>query len=163
MEKIKAQLSMHRDSHTISKLKPKIRIIHIVAPEIIKTDVENFRNLVQRLTGKSADQKAKGRIKKARRVLPQKGMIRSTSTNCTKLLWTNIVQQPNQAHQGIQFLQDAQRMKKEIKSSSTSHEIFGGFGDADINFVQDLTQFPLIPFKTSQSQINKMFGEMPLC
>src|ERR1044072_325852 len=44
--------AMHRDSHTISKSKPKIRIIHIFAPEIIKTDAENFRELVQKLTGK---------------------------------------------------------------------------------------------------------------
>ncbi|RLN11657.1 hypothetical protein C2845_PM09G18690 [Panicum miliaceum] len=34
--------------------RPKIRIIHIIAPEIIKTDVANFRDLVQRLTGKPA-------------------------------------------------------------------------------------------------------------
>ncbi|KAJ1695059.1 hypothetical protein LUZ63_011757 [Rhynchospora breviuscula] len=31
---------------------PKVRIIHIIAPDIIKTDVSNFRDLVQRLTGK---------------------------------------------------------------------------------------------------------------
>ncbi|XP_072970059.1 VQ motif-containing protein 25-like [Typha angustifolia] len=47
-----AALAMHRDSHMVSKMKPKIRIVHIFAPEIIKTDVENFRELVQRLTGK---------------------------------------------------------------------------------------------------------------
>lgn len=34
--------------------RPKIKIIHIIAPEIIKTDVANFRDLVQRLTGKAA-------------------------------------------------------------------------------------------------------------
>jgi hypothetical protein len=32
--------------------RPAIKIIHIVAPEIIKTDVDNFRDLVQRLTGR---------------------------------------------------------------------------------------------------------------
>jgi len=32
--------------------RPKIKIIHIIAPEIIKTDVAHFRDLVQRLTGK---------------------------------------------------------------------------------------------------------------
>ncbi|KAJ4778869.1 VQ motif protein [Rhynchospora pubera] len=31
---------------------PKVRIIHIIAPDVIKTDVSNFRDLVQRLTGK---------------------------------------------------------------------------------------------------------------
>ncbi|XP_072963763.1 VQ motif-containing protein 17-like [Typha angustifolia] len=34
--------------------KPKIRIVHIFAPEIIHTDIDNFRHLVQRLTGKPA-------------------------------------------------------------------------------------------------------------
>ncbi|XP_075515856.1 VQ motif-containing protein 25-like [Primulina tabacum] len=48
---------LNRKSHTISKLKPKIRIIHIFAPEIIKTDATNFRELVQRLTGKPTSEK----------------------------------------------------------------------------------------------------------
>ncbi|CAN6163448.1 unnamed protein product [Urochloa humidicola] len=40
-------------SHTATPtMRPKIKIIHIIAPEIIKTDVANFRDLVQRLTGK---------------------------------------------------------------------------------------------------------------
>ncbi|OEL18104.1 hypothetical protein BAE44_0020880 [Dichanthelium oligosanthes] len=42
----------HRGSHTTPTTRPKIKIIHIIAPEIIKTDVANFRDLVQRLTGK---------------------------------------------------------------------------------------------------------------
>lgn len=44
---------LNKDSQTIlSKNKPHVRIIHIFAPEIIKTDPSNFRELVQRLTGK---------------------------------------------------------------------------------------------------------------
>ncbi|KAK8594270.1 hypothetical protein V6N13_126079 [Hibiscus sabdariffa] len=57
-------LSLHRDSQTISKSKPKIRIIHVFAPEIIKTDAANFRELVQRLTGKPPHEK--GRLRKPR-------------------------------------------------------------------------------------------------
>ncbi|XBI02194.1 hypothetical protein VPH35_130795 [Triticum aestivum] len=38
--------------------RPAIRIIHIIAPEIIKTDVDNFRDLVQRLTGRHRHQPA---------------------------------------------------------------------------------------------------------
>ncbi|XP_020103050.1 VQ motif-containing protein 17-like [Ananas comosus] len=53
--------SVRKDSHTISKPKPKIRIVHIFAPEIIKTDVDNFRELVQQLTGKPG-KKTRGRI-----------------------------------------------------------------------------------------------------
>ncbi|KAH7660364.1 VQ domain-containing protein [Dioscorea alata] len=49
----KMKVGMHlQGSHTILKVKPKIRIVHIFAPEIIKTDAANFRELVQKLTGK---------------------------------------------------------------------------------------------------------------
>ncbi|KAI9116570.1 hypothetical protein K1719_012737 [Acacia pycnantha] len=47
-----SQLGIGTSSNLISKLKPKIRIIHVYAPEVIKTDAANFRELVQRLTGK---------------------------------------------------------------------------------------------------------------
>ncbi|KAK1288516.1 hypothetical protein QJS10_CPB19g00963 [Acorus calamus] len=55
--------------------KPKIRIIHLFAPEVIKTDAANFRDLVQRLTGKPISgagtggrRKKKTTTKKARTV-----------------------------------------------------------------------------------------------
>uniref|UniRef100_A0ACD5UG92 Uncharacterized protein n=1 Tax=Avena sativa TaxID=4498 RepID=A0ACD5UG92_AVESA len=38
--------------------RPAIKIIHIVAPEIIKTDAANFRDLVQRLTGRQHQEPA---------------------------------------------------------------------------------------------------------
>jgi hypothetical protein len=42
-----------RLSHAIAKAPPrKIRIIHVLAPHIIKTEARHFRELVQRLTGK---------------------------------------------------------------------------------------------------------------
>ncbi|KAH7570717.1 hypothetical protein JRO89_XS05G0166000 [Xanthoceras sorbifolium] len=61
-------LSMHKSSHLISKFKPKIRIVHIFAPEIIKTDAANFRELVQRLTGKPTTDQSKGKPKKKRKL-----------------------------------------------------------------------------------------------
>ncbi|KAF7011429.1 hypothetical protein CFC21_025743 [Triticum aestivum] len=43
----------HRWSRPIAKGPPrKIRIVHVLAPEVIKTDPRHFRELVQRLTGK---------------------------------------------------------------------------------------------------------------
>ncbi|KAL6651854.1 hypothetical protein ACP70R_010779 [Stipagrostis hirtigluma subsp. patula] len=43
----------HRLSHAVAKSPPrKIRIVHVLAPEVIKTDARHFRELVQRLTGK---------------------------------------------------------------------------------------------------------------
>ncbi|QHN84385.1 hypothetical protein HN51_038941 [Arachis hypogaea] len=50
-----SSLAMHKDSKTISKTRtknPKIRIIHMFPPQIIKTEAQNFRELVQRITGK---------------------------------------------------------------------------------------------------------------
>lgn len=44
---------MQKDSHLI--LKHKVRVIHLYEPKIIQTDVSNFREMVQKLTGKSAD------------------------------------------------------------------------------------------------------------
>ncbi|KAL3534177.1 hypothetical protein ACH5RR_002638 [Cinchona calisaya] len=52
-------------------MKPKIRIIHIFAPEIIKTDVANFRELVQRLTGKPTDEHTKNNMSCTKKKLPR--------------------------------------------------------------------------------------------
>ncbi|KAG8043843.1 hypothetical protein GUJ93_ZPchr0458g22777 [Zizania palustris] len=42
-------------SHAIAKAPArKIRIVHVLAPEVIKTEARHFRELVQRLTGKPA-------------------------------------------------------------------------------------------------------------
>ncbi|CAN6828988.1 hypothetical protein F2Q70_00026496 [Brassica cretica] len=48
----KTLVPLNKNSHIVTKIKPKIRIIHVFAPEIISTDVKNFRTLVQSLTGK---------------------------------------------------------------------------------------------------------------
>ncbi|VAI78604.1 unnamed protein product [Triticum turgidum subsp. durum] len=51
-------LSRHATAPRATTTRPAIRIIHIIAPEIIKTDVDNFRDLVQRLTGRQHHQPA---------------------------------------------------------------------------------------------------------
>ncbi|KAI0496980.1 hypothetical protein KFK09_023306 [Dendrobium nobile] len=55
-----SKLTLCKKSHSI--LKPKIRIVHIFAPEIIKTDPSNFRQLVQLLTGKPESKKMKKKL-----------------------------------------------------------------------------------------------------
>ncbi|KAL0862172.1 hypothetical protein Bca101_041290 [Brassica carinata] len=65
-----SRVSMNKNSQVISKIKPKIRIIHIFAPEIIKTDVKNFRSLVQSLTGKPTSGKVKTDTKRAKPRIP---------------------------------------------------------------------------------------------
>uniref|UniRef100_A0A803QNZ9 VQ domain-containing protein n=1 Tax=Cannabis sativa TaxID=3483 RepID=A0A803QNZ9_CANSA len=82
-------LAIHKDSKTISKVssstiinttKPKIRIIHIFAPEIIKTDVANFRELVQRLTGKPTE---KDQCCKKESITKSHDENAISSSNCT--------------------------------------------------------------------------------
>lgn len=65
-----SRVSMNKNSQVITKIKPKIRIIHIFAPEVIKTDVKNFRSLVQSLTGKPAAGEAKTGKKRAKPRIP---------------------------------------------------------------------------------------------
>jgi hypothetical protein len=48
-EGISSKFSQHKDIIT-----PKVRVVYVYEPEIIKTDPENFPSLVQRLTGKSS-------------------------------------------------------------------------------------------------------------
>ncbi|MCL7038067.1 hypothetical protein MKW94_010307 [Papaver nudicaule] len=76
------RLGMHKDSHVISKftMKPKIRIVHIFAPEIIKTDAANFRELVQRLTGKPSPS---DRIKKSSSTKNRPATTSSSSADTT--------------------------------------------------------------------------------
>eukprot|EP01018_Ginkgo_biloba_P032931 Gb_37467 [translate_table: standard] len=70
-----AMLGTNKASHVISKLgshqkiSPTIRIVHIFAPKIIKTDAANFRSLVQKLTGRpSGRSKTSGdRVSKAKK------------------------------------------------------------------------------------------------
>ncbi|WOH14576.1 hypothetical protein DCAR_0934096 [Daucus carota subsp. sativus] len=57
-----AELSMPKQCHV--RVRPKIRIIHVLEPRIIQTDVSNFREMVQRLTGKptGTEMKRKARV-----------------------------------------------------------------------------------------------------
>lgn len=45
-------------SHSVAKRQPIIRVVHVYAPRLIKTDPANFRALVQKLTGNHADEEA---------------------------------------------------------------------------------------------------------
>lgn len=135
-----SKLVVHNDSRVISKQKPKIRIIHIVAPEIIKTNVENFRELVQRLTGKPVERKES----------TNKG------NSCGSKARKNV--EPA----SVPVLQDTQRIKQEIEDiceGENPNAFLSFWGDVD-GFFLDMNEFPLPSFRPSQ--INT-FGEMPLC
>ncbi|KAL6539865.1 hypothetical protein OROHE_011636 [Orobanche hederae] len=73
---------MHKNSQTIMpREKSEIRIIHIFAPQIIKTDAANFRELVQRLTGKPKDNE--GSTKKSKTKFNEQESRNTATTTIT--------------------------------------------------------------------------------
>ncbi|PIA48589.1 hypothetical protein AQUCO_01400877v1 [Aquilegia coerulea] len=157
-------ITMHKDSHVISKFKPKIRIVHIFAPEIIKTDVENFRELVQRLTGKpSIEEKTS---KKRARSMIKKNQESRTVYNCKPAVTTVLEPQYGYDQSNSWSCEDSIKSEEQDVmwgggDNNSSIGFYNGFGDLD-GFIQGLTEFPLLPFTTSsvssQTQMD-MFGE----
>ncbi|XWS43238.1 hypothetical protein CRYUN_Cryun16bG0085500 [Craigia yunnanensis] len=142
-------LSIRKDSLTISK--PKIRIIHIFAPEIIKTDVANFRELVQRLTGKPSQEKGcKKKPRIARRDHIQEPRITSF---CDKPVAAAAMAKKMELRTGfLTGLETRERVKEEEGMWNSIGENSGGFlsgfGDLD-GFIQELGEFPLLPLDAS--------------
>ncbi|XP_058075578.1 VQ motif-containing protein 25-like [Magnolia sinica] len=147
-------LAIRKESHLASKFKPKIRIVHIFAPEIIKTDVANFRELVQRLTGKPARRRA-GKKKKA----PATSSDVSES-DASESTWFNPAEGMGELGSGPQGLGFSERLKEEEEEmwGVENSSFFGGLGDLD-SFIQGLSEFPLVPLSSSHLDV---FGETHL-
>ncbi|EEF31659.1 conserved hypothetical protein [Ricinus communis] len=151
-------LSMHKDSQTISKVKPKIRIIHIFAPEIIKTDVANFRELVQRLTGKpAADQKgSKSKIKKPRRVDHHHQHHHHHHQPRTNL--PAVVTKKVEIRSGLGMVKKEEEEEEAMWNCANSGGFLAGFADLD-GFIQELDEFSMLPMETNHMH---GFGESQL-
>ncbi|KAI5671587.1 hypothetical protein M9H77_11951 [Catharanthus roseus] len=144
-----ALLGFHMDSQTISKVKPKIRIIHIFAPEIIKTDVANFRELVQRLTGKPSEKK-----KLPKSVPPARRKEESTTTGAASFpvrslpIVKKMEMRSCLIHGGNSELMMRERIKGEEeiwKGANSGGGFLGGFADLE-GFMEHLNhEFPLLP------------------
>lgn len=133
---------MHGHSHAISKVKPKIRIIHIFAPEIIKTDAENFRELVQRLTGKpSAADKVGRKSSRGRGLACNKGAGKRKMAEFRVLEPERVIKEEEQGWGG-----------------ENSGGFLSGFGDLD-GFMQEFGEFPLLPLDVSATHHMHGFGE----
>uniref|UniRef100_A0A1D1YQT0 Protein MKS1 n=1 Tax=Anthurium amnicola TaxID=1678845 RepID=A0A1D1YQT0_9ARAE len=136
-----APLAVRADSRAISKLKPKIRIVHIVAPEVIQTDAANFRDLVQRLTGKPS-----------RRVKPAPAPAPGQASD----------HRPEAAVVGsLHGYRDAPSVKVEVEAEelwladNPCAALLGGLADLD-GFMQGLSELPLVPLSSSHEHL---FGE----
>ncbi|XVF07361.1 hypothetical protein REPUB_Repub06bG0131800 [Reevesia pubescens] len=153
-----AGLTIHRDSQVISKAKPKIRIIHIFAPEIIKTDVANFRELVQRLTGKPPQEKGfKKKPRIGRRDHIQEPRV--TAGFCDQIqkpvVAAAMAAKKMEMRTGfLAGLETRERVKEEegmwnsTSIGENSGGFLSGFGDLD-GFIQELGDFPLLPLDAS--------------
>ncbi|KAG1364212.1 VQ motif-containing protein 17 [Cocos nucifera] len=130
-----ATLGLRKDSHMISKMKPKVRIVHLFAPEIIKTDVENFRELVQRLTGKP--EKSNGG--KNKKLAP--AMVNSAQT-------MGMRQGHGVSWRGEMVKGELQEEKRELWKEASSGGFSSGFGDVD-GFFHGLGDCPLLPLSSS--------------
>ena len=134
-----ATLAMREDSHSISKPKPKIRIVHIFAPEIIKTDAANFRELVQRLTGKPAKRSSN---KKARQVARSEHEAKR---------WRSLVKGELEEEE-----EKERGMWRRVEENSSSGGYLSGLGDVD-GFLQGFSDFPTFPLGSS-SHMDHMIG-----
>ncbi|WMV52649.1 hypothetical protein MTR67_046034 [Solanum verrucosum] len=144
---------LNKNSQNISKLKPKIRIIHIFAPEIIKTDVANFRELVQRLTGKPSEIKKRSRISSCtKKLVPNKLELIKGGYNCnypSELIMREKIKGEEQ--------EDIWR------SANYGGGFLGGFQEFD-GFMQDFNQIPLLPLDANNTTNHHLdgYGESPL-
>ncbi|KAL7138592.1 hypothetical protein ABFS83_10G174100 [Erythranthe nasuta] len=154
--------TMNKNSQTISKSKPKIRIIHIFAPEIIKTDAANFRELVQRLTGKPPPED------EDRNIL--RGGQKKTNTTTVRKKETRIFASSNKKMENMAMMRAGfdhhaefrERIKgeEEIWSGANSGGGFlGGFAAEFDGFMQELNQFPFLEGTAAQVDV---YGEPQL-
>ncbi|XP_061355022.1 VQ motif-containing protein 25-like [Gastrolobium bilobum] len=140
-----SKLGIDRDSHVISKFKPKIRIIHIYAPEIIKTDAANFRELVQRLTGKPEEEggcgsKSKTALTKDPKDLHPKKAVVMEEDEEGFLSQQNGIRVKNE-HEEEEVEDDD--ICKRSKSNEKFSGFFDGFSELD-GFMEELSSMPLV-------------------
>ncbi|KAJ7976007.1 VQ motif-containing protein [Quillaja saponaria] len=177
-------LAMHKNSQTISKTKPKIRIIHIFAPEIIRTDVENFRELVQRLTGKpSVDSENDCKVKKPRVVSGSRknhhhhqdqsiSKGSSTSSNVHEYCdesqlysgnYMNMTMKMDRIRNGFWGLDPIREInvKEEERVWNGDHQISGRFEDFEGFITSELGESPLLPLDGTHDHMHG-FGETQL-
>lgn len=138
-------LAMHKQSYSITKSKPKIRIIHIYAPEIIKTDVANFRELVQSLTGKPDDDRSVSKTNPRRD-------IHRLHRQVQDMINTEKLREPEHCDdQGFSLKSQMEEISMTWNGNSSVGESSGGFlnglGDFE-GFIQELGEFPYLPLSS---------------
>ncbi|KAK9123160.1 hypothetical protein Sjap_012762 [Stephania japonica] len=130
-------------------VKPKIRIVHIFAPKAIETDPANFRQLVQRLTGKPAARK--GRSSGSKRRNDHKMMVMRRGANEGLVpLEVQLMEEASLSLTSSQSSWDRYRCDPMIGMKEEEGMWRGGLEDFD-GFVQGLVEFPFMPLLNNTS------------
>ncbi|KFK37052.1 hypothetical protein AALP_AA4G206000 [Arabis alpina] len=144
-----SSIAMHKQSRTLTKSKPNIRIIHIYAPEIIKTDVSSFREIVQKLTGKPDHHHHD--------LHHQKGLKRNPKSRASHDHdHHDQVHDMNKNH-GFFINSEVEEDMMSMTWNNDGGESSGGFlndlGDLD-GFIQELSgEFPYLPFTIDPNSV----------
>ncbi|KAK1259667.1 hypothetical protein QJS04_geneDACA010402 [Acorus gramineus] len=124
--------------------KPKIRIIHVFTPEIIKTDAANFRDLVQRLTGKPTSGTGVGGRRKRKRCKGGGSAARTVSEEET-------VPPP------VAVVKEEELVVEEGTHNTNGYLNMLGDLNFDV-FMHGLSELPLVPALSCSSYLDA-FGE----
>ena len=142
------KLAMHKDSHVIAKFKPEIRTIHVLSPEIIKTDAANFRALVQSLTGQAAIVSPTDHNSKAK--VAAKDQIKGSSSSD----FTSKKKTALNEHEKVVKEDVAEKLMGVEKMAS----FFDGFSDLD-GFIDELSEFRSLPHRSSHMDSYGFHGD----
>jgi hypothetical protein len=134
-------------------IKPKVRIIHVFAPKVIKTDVANFRELVQRLTGQPCG--SEGMIKKKARSSTAPGKRKKTGSSICESSKKAMQQLPEL---GLPSLMRGEKLRVEVEANemlggqncSSNFNSLDGYGDLK-GFVPDVSNNFSLTTPNSQS------------
>lgn len=134
-----SELSMHKGSQVIPKLKRRIRIVHIYAPE-----TENFRELVQRLTGKPSE--IKGNQGRDQNFLLGNKNVTATPPSKNIMSFYREPSMDMEMHSEFAGFQNGARSTKgedeEVWRNENLSGFFDGFSDLD-GFIEELSELPV--------------------
>lgn len=134
-------------------ISPKVRIVYVNEPNIIKTDPQNFRSLVQRLTGKSTN-KSKGKKRQMNHKRPSSEIISvDVRTENLEYIFCSNDQLP--------IIENKSTTKF---STEECCDLSKGFSDMDMIFQNEI---PLVmnlsPFDNMHNQIGRFVDGLENC
>ncbi|KAL6532918.1 hypothetical protein OROGR_013878 [Orobanche gracilis] len=154
---------MHKNSQTTSRTKSEIRIIHIFAPQIIKTDASNFRELVQRLTGKPKDNEQSTKKPKTKFTEQEPRNTTTTAATTTNNNNNNFRSNKVKGFHAEGFGEKINGEEEIWRDSNTGGGFLGGFSEFDIDhgmIMQDqIDHYDPFPFTISTNRQTDVLEE----